>query len=158
MNIALITSKGGHLGQTKLIFTERVLEKHNAILVTETESPDRRTKEKSFLNKFKTYYFKKDNLRFNPFKYFSALLRLRKILQKEKISCIVTNGAQISIPAVMAAKSLGIKTIFIDTVIRVKSPNWSARASYFFSDYFFVQHKHMAKKYGRRAKYFGSVI
>jgi len=160
MKIALIASQGGHLGQIHIIFTKKVLEKNDVILITEHQDAKKQGtfEEKTFLGKYRTYYFEKDRLRFNPFDYLSAIIRLRKIFKKERIKCIVTNGAQLSIPAVIAGKLLGVKTIFIDTVIRVKTPDWSARASYFFSDIFLVQHPSMAKKYGKRARYEGGIL
>lgn len=156
-NIAIITSQGGHLGQMKLLFNDRVIGENNCILVTEDIIP--KIKEKSFLGKYKTYFLKKDILlKPNPFTYLKTLFNLIGILRGEKIDLIFTNGAQISIPAVIACKLLGIKSVFIDTVIRVKTPNWSARASYPFATEFWVQHQNMAKKYGRKAKYVGGII
>jgi len=157
MNIAFISSQGGHVGQIKLIFTNKVIGNKKAILITESSNP-LSPKEKNFNNKYKTYFFKKDNLRFNPIKYLTTMLKLIKIYKKEKIDTIITNGAQISIPAVIGAKFLGIRTLFIDTVIRVKTPNWSARACYPFSDIFLVQHSNMARKYGKKAKYVGGIL
>lgn len=156
-NIAIITSQGGHLGQMKLIFTNELIGGDNCILITEDLNP--RVKIKSFLGNYTTYFLKKDILlKLNPFSYFITLIKLIKILKKEKINVIFTNGAQISIPAVIAARILGIKSIFIDTVIRVKTPNWSARACYPFANEFWVQHEDMAKKYGKRAKYVGGIV
>ena len=158
MNIAFVSSKGGHLGQIKLIFTNAVIGKHNAILVTETSDKDLSTKEKFFNNKYKTYFFKKDYLGVHRLRYLMTMRRLMRIFRKEKIDLVVTNGAHLSIPAVIGAKLMGIKTLFIDTVIRVKTPNWSERASYPFSDIFLVQHKSMAVKYGKKAEYVGGVL
>src|SRR3990167_4643372 len=134
MKVGLVSSKGGHLGQIKIIFTKEVIGKNEAVLITESEKKIKK-EEKSFLGKFRTYYFRKEN-----------------------ISLIVTNGAQISIPAVIGAKLIGIKSIFIDTIIRVKTPNWSARFCYYFSDVFIVQHKSMMGKYGKKAIYRGGVL
>ena len=156
-NIAIITSQGGHLGQMKLLFSQEVIRLDNCILITEDLNP--KVKTKSFLGKYTTYYFKKDILlKPNPFTYLKTLFNLINILRKEKIDIIFTNGAQISIPAVIACKILGIKSIFIDTVIRVKTPNWSAHAYYPFANEFWVQHQNMAKKYGRKAKYVGGIV
>ncbi len=156
-NIAIITSKGGHLGQMKLLFTDKVIRKDNCILITEDIKPS--IKKNSFLGKYTTYFFKKDLLlRLNPFNYLKTLIQIIKILKNEKINLIFTNGAQISIPAVIAGRILGIKTIFIDTVIRVKTPNWSARACYIFASEFWVQHSNMAKKYGKKSKYVGGIV
>ncbi len=158
MNIAFIASQGGHSGQIHIIFTEEVIGRNRPILITEHPELAGTKKDKSFLKKYPVYYFRKDYLGFNPFRYLVAFLKLRDIFKKERISLMVTNGAQISIPAVIAAKTLKIKTIFIDTVIRVKTPNWSARACYFFSDIFLVQHRNMIKKYGKKARYEGGIL
>lgn len=155
-NIAVVSSKGGHLGQIKLLFTKEVIGENNFILITEDNQP--KIEKKFFLNKYKTYFFKKDSLNLNPFSYLFAIVKLIKIFRKEKINVLFTNGAQLSIPAVIVAKILNIKSIFIDTMIRVVNPNWSARASYPFVDTFLVQHKNMAFKYGKKAKYHGGII
>ena len=60
-NIALVTSKGGHLGQIKLIFTKEVIGNNHAILITESEEKSKiknKSEEKSFLGEFKTYFFR----------------------------------------------------------------------------------------------------
>lgn len=158
MNIALVSSQGGHSGQIKLIFTNEVIGNNNSIFITETQKSDLSIKENSFNGKFRTYFFKKDWLGINPFRYFITMMKLIKIFKKEKINFLVTNGAHLSIPAIIGAKLIGIKTLFIDTVIRVKTPDWAARASYPFSDIFLVQHPEMAKKYGKRARYVGGII
>lgn len=160
MNIALIASQGGHSGQMNIIFTEKVIGRNNVVFITEKEGQTEECsmKEKSFLKKFNTYYFRKDYLSFYPLRYFRAIFELRKIFKNEKIDLIITNGAQISIPAVISAKLSGIKSIFFDTVIRVKTPDWSARAAYFFSDSFLVQHPNMAIKYGKNAKFAGGIL
>lgn len=157
MNIAIVSSKGGHLGQSKLIFTDEFIGERKAVLITETEE-EKRFEGKSFLKKYPTYFLKKDNLRFNILKYLDAFFRIVKILKKEKIDIVFTNGAQLSIPAVFAAKFLGIKVVFIETVIRVKTTTWSAKACYPLSDVFLVQHPGMAKKYGKKAKFIGGLI
>ncbi len=154
--IAIVTSKGGHLGQMRLLFTPNVLKENRAILVTEEKTES--VMLKSFLKKYTTYFFKKDSLGFNPIIYIFRTISLFLLFRKECVNIVFTNGAQISIPAVIAAKLNGIKTVFIDTVIRVKTPNWSARVCYFFSDIFWVQHPNMALKYGRRARYVGGII
>ena len=159
MNIAFVSSQGGHSGQIKIVFTNEVIGKNNAVLITERPKTNGIWKDNDFNNKFKTYFFEKDVLlKMNPFFYLSTMIRLIKIYKNENIDIVVTNGAQISIPALIGAKLMGIRTIFIDTVIRVKTPNWSAKACYYFSDLFLVQHEGMIKKYGKNARYFGGIL
>jgi beta-1,4-N-acetylglucosaminyltransferase len=158
MNIAFVSSQGGHSGQIKLIFDSKTIEGNNAIFVTETPSKDLSPKRNSFNKKFTTYYFKKDWLFVYPHRYIIETFQMITLFKKEKIDLVITNGAQMSIPAVIAARFLGIKSIFMDTVIRVKSPNWSARVCYPLCNRFFVQHKSMIAKYGRKAEYHGGVL
>ena len=56
-SIALVASKGGHLGQIKMICTQEVLGKKNVILITETADSVPEPKEE--LGMHKTYLFKK---------------------------------------------------------------------------------------------------
>lgn len=159
MKIAFVTSQGGHSGQIKIIFTPEVIGKNEAILVTERPGKNNKPKEKYFHKKYKTYFFEKDVLLTpNPWRYLKTMMRLIRLFRTEKIDMVVTNGAQLSIPAVIGAKLIGIKTVFLDTVIRVNMPNWSARACYPFADIFLVQHEGMKNKYGRKAKYIGGVL
>lgn len=159
MNITFVSSQGGHSGQIKIIFTNEVIGDNNAVLITERPKAKGHWKDKSFNGKFRTYFFEKDILlKLNPFSYLSAMIKLMKIFRDEKTEVVVTNGAQLSIPALIGAKLMGIKTVFIDTVIRVKTPNWSAKACYYFSDIFLVQHEEMIKKYGKNAIYAGGIL
>ncbi len=157
MKLAFITSQGGHLGQIKIIFTKEVIGNNKAILITESEK-GKHKKETYFQKLYPTYFFEKDVLRFNPITYLKTLIALKKIFLEERVDMIITNGAQLSIPAVLAARLLGKKVIFIDTIVRTVTPNWSARFCYFFSTLFIVQHKSMAKKYGKRAIYRGGIL
>ncbi len=160
MRIAFIASQGGHSGQIGILFTKNVIGKNSAIFVTENPQvkSNFEIKEKSFHKQWRTYLFRKDYLGLYPWRYLEEILQLRRIFKRDNIDCIVTNGAQISIPACIAARTLGIKTVFLDTVIRVKTPNWSARACYYFSDLFLVQHPSMAAKYGKKARYEGGIL
>jgi UDP-N-acetylglucosamine:LPS N-acetylglucosamine transferase len=161
MNIGLIASPGGHSAQLKIIFNQEVLGHHNAVFITEVPETKKFKviKRKSkFLGKFDEYIFKKDALKLNPFIYLYVLFALIRIYRSEKLDCIVTDGAQISIPAVLAARFCGIPSVFMDTFIRVKTPNWSARFCYYVANIFLVQHDSMRRKYGKKAIYRGSIL
>lgn len=159
MKIAFVSSQGGHSGQIKLLFDKEVIGNNGAIFITETPKEDRTPKENSFKDKFTTYFFKKDYLlNINPYRYLKTLFELIKIFRKEKIDVIVTNGAQLSIPAVIGAKLLGKKVIFLETFIRVKTTTWSAKVCYPLSDIFLVQHPEMIKLYGPKAQFRGCII
>jgi UDP-N-acetylglucosamine:LPS N-acetylglucosamine transferase len=157
LNIAFISSKGGHLGQMRLIFTREVIGNNNAILITEDFKKYGKY-ENQFLEKYPVYYFKPDWLKVYPWRYLLLIIQLAKIFRKEKINIIITNGAQISIPAVLAAKILRIRSIFMETIIRVKTTTWCGKFCYYFCDRFLVQHKEMIEKYGKKSEYHGGVL
>jgi UDP-N-acetylglucosamine:LPS N-acetylglucosamine transferase len=154
MTIALIASRGGHLSQVQMLCTKEVVENRKTVLITESKKRD----EKIPGTQEKTYLFEKDSLNLNPFSYFLAILRFKKIFRKEKVKLAITTGAHLAVPALVAAKMMGIKTMYIETVIRVKTPTWSGKICYFFSDIFLVQNPGMEKYYGKRTKYVGGII
>jgi glycosyltransferase involved in cell wall biosynthesis len=151
IKIGFAGSAGGHLSQIEKIFDEGVLEKRKRIYLTEKNS---KTIEKS--KKERIYFFKP--LGYNPFNYIPAIIRCLRIFLKEKVNLVITTGAEIGLVSVIAGRLIGAKTVFIDTVIRVKIPTLAGKLSYGFSDIFLVQNPDMEKHYGPRARYVGGVI
>jgi beta-1,4-N-acetylglucosaminyltransferase len=157
--IALVASLGGHSGQMKLLCTPEVLGERNVIFITEKQYIVRPYQEEhSFLKKYTTYYRRKDYLGLWPHRYLITLCALFYLFKREHVSFLLTNGAHLSIPAVLAAKLAGARVLFIETFIRVKTPTLTGRFCYFFSDIFLVQHPTMAQRYGPRASYEGSIL
>jgi len=148
MKIVLASSAGGHLTELFELLPQD-LNKDKFVIFTEKN--DRTSKLKN-----KTYFFKP--LLYNPFPYFPALLRCIKILRKENVNVLVTNGAEIGLPAIIAAKFLGIKTIYIDISAAATIRTLAGKFSYPFSDIFLVQYPEMARHYGKRAKYVGGIV
>ncbi len=149
MKIGIAASFGGHVTELQNILTKEVLGKSSLIYFTEESSRTKNMKEK-------VYFFKP--LGYNPFPYFTALLKSINILRKEKISLLITNGAEIALPTIIASKILGIKTIYLDIAAAATVPTKAGKLSYFFSDIFLVQYPHMAHHYGKKARYVGGVI
>lgn len=157
--LALVSSLGGHSGQMKIFCTKEVLGNRNVLFITEKQHIIKEyNEEKKFLGVHPIYYFRKDYLSIWPHRYLSTWWKLHNLFKKHQVKLIITNGAHLSIPAVLAAKSAGSKVMFIETFIRVKTPTLTGKFCYFFSDIFLVQHKQMAEKYGSRALWKGSVL
>lgn len=157
--VALVSSLGGHSGQMKIFCTKEVLGNRKVIFITEKQHITQEyTEEKKFLDLHPVYYFRKDYLGIWPQRYLTTWWKLYSLFKKQHVKLIITNGAHLSIPAVLAAKLLGIKVMFIETFIRVKTPTLTGRFCYFFSDIFLVQHPSMAQKYGKKAIWKGSVL
>jgi beta-1,4-N-acetylglucosaminyltransferase len=146
--IAIVGSAGGHITELNMIFTKEVIGDNKVITMTEKTA---RTK-----NLKNTYFFKPFS--YNPLPFIPAFFKFLIILKKEKPKLVVSSGAEITVPAFFAAKFLGIKTIFIDDTMRVKTPTLSGKICYFFSDYFFVQYPSMIKYYGRKTLCEGGII
>jgi UDP-N-acetylglucosamine:LPS N-acetylglucosamine transferase len=148
IKIGLVGSAGGHLTELQEIFTKEVIEDNEIIIFTESNERTRKLKEKTYLLNV---------LRYNPLPYIPELFKCINILRKEKIDLIISNGAEVGMPVIIAAKILGIKTIYLDISAAAAVPTLAGKFSYPFSDFFFVQYPKMAKYYGKRAKYVGGV-
>ena len=101
-------------------------------------------------------YFVLDPKR-NPKKLLKNFYQATKILRKEKPDVVVSTGAAAAVPLCYAAKILGIRIIFIESLAAVNKPSLSGRAVYPIADVFIVQSKRLMKNY-RDAVYGGALI
>lgn len=147
MKITLVCSHGGHL--TEMLYLMEAFEEHDVFFVT-YDSP--RTQA---LN-YKKYLLK--NIGTNPIRMLLVSLKFLRIFMKERPRLMVSTGSEIAIPAFYIAKLLRIKTIFIESWCRVKNPSGTGKILYPVSDLFLVQWFQLLEKYGRKAKYIGTVI
>jgi UDP-N-acetylglucosamine:LPS N-acetylglucosamine transferase len=150
-DVALVCSSGGHLTQVRKIFTKEVIGNHSYVLITEKVSK----KSDKPVNNNEIYF---SPLKLNPLKNFVAMIKLMRIFKKLKVKMVITTGADIGTMAMLVGKIMGIKTMFIETVIRVKMPTLTGRMAYPFSDIFLVQHKGLEKKIGKRVIYKGGIL
>jgi UDP-N-acetylglucosamine transferase subunit ALG13 len=79
------------------------------------------------------------------------------ILLREKPELIVSTGSAIAIPMFLIGKMMGIRTIFIESVCRVKTLSLSGRIVYPVTNAFLVQWQELTKKY-KKARYAGNVF
>lgn len=126
------------------------LGKHERFFVT-----FEREQVKDVLQKEKTYFVidPKRNLR-KLLKNFNQAMR---ILKKENPDIILSTGAAAAVPLCFAAKMLGKKLIFVETIAAVNKPSLSGRIVYSISDLFVVQWRNLLKHY-KRAVYGGPLI
>lgn len=149
MKIGLAASGGGHLTEAQMILTQEVVGDNEIIILTQRSSRTEKLPNK-------TYFFKP--LGYNPIPYLPALIKCIKIFKKEKIKLMITIGAEIALPTLIAAKLLRIKTIYIDGAAAITNPSLAGKFSYPFSDIFLVQYLKMKKCYGKKAKFEGGVV
>ena len=145
MKIVIIGSSGGHL--TELLRLSDMLEQHETAIIT--------------YHLGRIVHPSQYNLPippFTPLRVLHACWRTFRILRKEKPDVILSTGAELAIPAFLLSRILRIKTIFLETVTRFKTPTLSGRICYYFSDVFLVQQPELLDAYGPRAKYKGAVL
>lgn len=81
------------------------------------------------------------------FNMFPATIDAFKILWKSRPSVIIGAGPSLCIPLFWLAKFMGIKTIFIESWVRVHHKSQAGKLVYPVSDLFLVQWKSMKKVY-----------
>lgn len=99
-----------------------------------------------------------DNLTKYPLKVVPMFFKVLAILRKERPAWVISDGAEIAIPVFFAAKLLGLKTMFIDSICRVNTPSFTGRIVYPLADVFFVQWPTLLSRYGSKARYEGGVL
>lgn len=77
------------------------------------------------------------------------LPRVIQIMRTEKPDLVVSTGASIAVSTAIAAKVLGLKFIFIESVTRAQNLSLSGQLVYPFADEFYVQWPELCKKYPR---------
>ena len=75
----------------------------------------------------------------NALNFFKNLFLAAKILVAERPSVIVTTGAGVGVPFIYMGRLMGIKTVYLESLTRVKDLSLSGKLVYPFVDYFIVQ-------------------
>lgn len=84
--------------------------------------------------------------------FFRALVILRKV----QPDLVVSTGASLAVPFILASKLLGIKTLFIESISRSSGLSLTGRLIYNLADEFYVQWPECVKRYPK-AQYKGIV-
>ncbi len=84
--------------------------------------------------------------------FFKALF----ILRKSQPDLLVSTGASLAVPFVLASKLFGIKTVFIESISRSGDLSLSGKLVYYLVDEFYVQWPECVERYPR-AQYKGIV-
>jgi beta-1,4-N-acetylglucosaminyltransferase len=146
MKICLTCSHGGHL--TEILQLMDAFKGHDIFFITYEGA---RSKEL-----FPKYTIK--NLGDSPVKFLMSIPIIFRVLIKEKPDLIISTGSEIALPVFYVGKLLGIKTMFIESLCRIKGPSLTGRLIYPVSNVFLVQWKELLDKYGKKAQYWGNVL
>jgi beta-1,4-N-acetylglucosaminyltransferase len=147
MKIALICNGGGHL--TEMLFLLEAFENHKIFFITNDDPRINDVEYKKFLIEY---------IGTNPWKLIKAFIITFNIFIKEKPDIIISTGAEMAIPSFILARIMGIKTIYIESLARVKNKSKTGRILYYIADVFLVQWINLLKKYGKKARFEGGVI
>lgn len=79
------------------------------------------------------------------------------VFSDEEPDVLISTGAGAALPVIFAAKSRGIKIIFLESLARVSSLSATGRFVYKIADLFLVQWPDLTKKHPK-AKFWGAVV
>jgi|SRR5215207_2394315 len=79
----------------------------------------------------------------------AAALRARRMLRAERIEVVVSAGSGIAVPWFLAARSVGVRSIWITTLNVVGRPGLAGRLCSALASQVVVQHPHLLARYRR---------
>jgi UDP-N-acetylglucosamine:LPS N-acetylglucosamine transferase len=99
-----------------------------------------------------------ENIGTNPVRLLRAIPTFFRAIVRERPDVVASTGSEIAIPIFYLAKVLRIKTVFIESWCRVRSPSGTGRLVYPVADRFFVQWEPLLERFGPKAEYVGRVL
>lgn len=138
IKICLACSAGGHL--TEMLQLSSVYNQYPHFFVT-FKRPDTQS-----LAQKETVHFIERPAR-NPILTIKAFFEAQRILKQEKPTVLISTGADVSIPVILAAKLMGCKIVFIESFCRPIIPGYSGKIAYPLADLFIYQWKELEKYY-----------
>ena len=90
------------------------------------------------------------NLIRNTFLAFGLVARLRP-------DAVITTGAGVGVPFVYAARALGKRAIYVESLARINRLSLSGRLVYPVASHFFVQWPELADRH-RKCRYLGAIV
>lgn len=147
--LALVASSGGHLFQLSSL-KEFWSDKDHFWVSFETQDA------KYLLKTEKVYwaFFPTNRSIKNLVKNF---LLAFKVLKDEKPDAIISTGAGIAVPFILAGKIMGIKTLYLESITRSEELSLSGRLVKPFVDKLLVQWPQLAEK-NKKSEYQGRII
>lgn len=149
MKICLVCSAGGHLQE---LFQLRSVWNHQERFWVTFDYEDSRCllRDEKF---YKAFFPTNRNIK-NLLNNFILAIR---ILSKEKPDVIISTGAGVSVPFFYMGRLMGIRTVYIESMARVKNLSLSGKLIYPVSSEFIVQWEELTRKFSR-AKFGGQIL
>lgn len=147
--IGLICSHGGHL--TEMLQLVAAFDGHTVFFVTY-----RCARGQELAQRFPVYEL--DGVGANPWQIWWRLPVAWRILAAERPAVLVSTGSEIAVPFFVLARILGIRTVFVESWCRVRTPSRTGKALYPLADVFLVQWPQLLAAYGAKARYEGGLL
>lgn len=144
--VLAVASFGGHLVQ--LMRMMRPLEGKCRIVYVSTA-------EEARPEGCKSYYMVRDFSRTNPWHSFGQMKKLRGIMKKERPDMVISTGAAPGLMALIVAKMMGIRTVWVDSIANADHLSICGRLAAHMADKTLTQWPHLA---GNGVEYHGSVL
>ena len=140
---------GGHTSQTlRLVDLLGPNYKYEYLIGHDDQTSAKKIKFPEKIYKIKNPRLMKDKSLLKVFfNMFPITIQAFKILRKSRPSAIISAGPSQTIPLFWLAKLLGIKTIFLESWVRVHHKSKTGKLVYPVSDLFFIQWKSLKKVY-----------
>jgi beta-1,4-N-acetylglucosaminyltransferase len=145
----LVCSAGGHLAEMERLLP--AFDGSQLSLVTYRSSRGRQP-----IGRVPTYLV--ENIGTSPLRLIRALPMFIRALWLERPNVIVSTGSEIAIPFFYLARVLQIKTLYIESWCRVRTPSGTGRLVYPVADRFLVQWEPLLDQFGPRAEFGGRVL
>ena len=146
MKLALVCSHGGHL--TEMLQIADAWQGADAFWITYRSTRTAHMPRAYLLT----------NIGVNPVRMAIATVRIALILIRERPDAVISTGSEVAIPAFYLARLMGARTIFVEVWTRVRRPTGTGRLVYPVADHFLVQWPELLARYGRKARFEGSIL
>jgi len=147
--LLILLGMGGHTSQIlKLVDSLGPKYKYDYIIGDDDQTSSKKIKFKGKIYKMFNPRKMNDNSLFIVFlKMFPAIIDAFRILLKSKPKVVISAGPSMTIPLFWAAKIMGIKTIFVESWVRVHHGSETGKFVYPISNLFLIQWETMKKVY-----------
>ena len=149
LKLALVCSHGGHLTEMQML--SPALDGHDCFLVSYR---CRRTEE---LNSVQRKYLL-DNIGTNVARMLAAIAQAARILHRERPDVVLSTGAEIAVPFLWVGKLLGARTVYVESLCRVRTRSGTGPLVYPVADLFLLQWPDLLPIYGPKAQYLGGLL
>ena len=146
IKICFLSSGGGHFAQIRKL--QLHLRDHEQVLITTAKDKCLRDGDCGERRYF-TRECGQGQWKRNPGLLLVAMVQIARVLLHERPCLLISTGAGVALPAFLAAKLLGIKTIYIEAYARTRTLSLTGRLSYWLVDLFMVQHRLLQQTYSR---------